>query len=155
MSYVIIPIINNMRIEWASHFNPDGTRRRPPPSTMHGWLAKMRGTLIGDEELRSRGMREMREAASARKYKQYSAQTGKSMFSFLGFGSSGQKQQPRKLQQRGTQSRRPTYESTNSRSSRRPPRRSSGTSHRSSQRPPSSRQQSYSTQTGQRRSSRR
>ncbi|KAF9464364.1 hypothetical protein BDZ94DRAFT_1256273 [Collybia nuda] len=58
-----------MKIEWASSvrlyrffhsfsryslaiplkFRADGTRRRPPPSTMHGWLAKMRGTLIGDE----------------------------------------------------------------------------------------------------------
>ena len=35
-------------------FRPDGSRRTPPPSTMHGWLAKMRGTLLGDEDLRTR-----------------------------------------------------------------------------------------------------
>ena len=35
-------------------FNSDGTRRKPPASTMHGWLAKMRGTLVGNEELRSK-----------------------------------------------------------------------------------------------------
>ncbi|KAF7355488.1 hypothetical protein MSAN_01465700 [Mycena sanguinolenta] len=56
-----------MKIEWASHFRSDGSRRRPPPSTMHGWLAKWRGTLSGNEELRSKGMREMRDA---RAYKQ-------------------------------------------------------------------------------------
>ncbi|TFK71803.1 hypothetical protein BDN72DRAFT_764324 [Pluteus cervinus] len=56
-----------MRIEWASDFRPDGTRReRPPPSTMHGWLAKMRGTLSGNEKLRSEGMREMRHAKAWR-----------------------------------------------------------------------------------------
>ncbi|KAF5388060.1 hypothetical protein D9615_000566 [Tricholomella constricta] len=43
-----------MKIEWASSFRPDGSRRRPPPSSMHGWLAKMRGTLLGNEELRSK-----------------------------------------------------------------------------------------------------
>ncbi|ESK94441.1 hypothetical protein Moror_8099 [Moniliophthora roreri MCA 2997] len=56
-----------MKIEWASDFHSDGTRRsRPRPSGMHGWLAKMRGTLIGDEKLRSRGMREIREAKALR-----------------------------------------------------------------------------------------
>lgn len=42
---------------------------RPKASIVHGWLAKMRGTLIGDEALRSRGMREMREAHAIRKWK--------------------------------------------------------------------------------------
>ncbi|KAJ7094582.1 hypothetical protein B0H15DRAFT_128971 [Mycena belliarum] len=58
-----------MKIEWASHFRSDGTRRKPPPSVMHGWLAKLRGTLIGNEELRTKGMQEMRAARSYSKSK--------------------------------------------------------------------------------------
>ncbi|TFK43705.1 hypothetical protein BDQ12DRAFT_675421 [Crucibulum laeve] len=77
-----------MKIDWASSFRPDGSRRKPPASTMHGWLAKMRGTLLGNESLRSRGMREMREARAMRKYnaakkKQHQARSGGSIFSFL------------------------------------------------------------------------
>ncbi|KAF7292314.1 hypothetical protein HMN09_01215100 [Mycena chlorophos] len=80
-----------MKIEWASHFRSDGSRRKPPPSVMHGWLAKMRGTLLGNEELRSKvgaklaklcqhqhaaqGMREMRDAKS---YKKIQSQRRKS-----------------------------------------------------------------------------
>jgi len=61
-----------MKIEWASNvckllmwiqceydsaekqYTPDGYRRTPPPSTIHGWLAKWRGTIIGNESLRNR-----------------------------------------------------------------------------------------------------
>ncbi|KAK0206331.1 hypothetical protein DFS33DRAFT_1313945, partial [Desarmillaria ectypa] len=44
-----------MKIEWEADFHRDGSRRKHPiPNTMHGWLAKMRGTLIGNERLRSR-----------------------------------------------------------------------------------------------------
>nr|GAT49056.1 predicted protein [Mycena chlorophos] len=64
-----------MKIEWASHFRSDGSRRKPPPSVMHGWLAKMRGTFLGNEELRSKGMREMRDAKS---YKKIQSQRRKS-----------------------------------------------------------------------------
>jgi hypothetical protein len=32
----------------------DGSIRPPRPSTMHGWLAKMRGTLLGNERLRNK-----------------------------------------------------------------------------------------------------
>ncbi|KAF8897723.1 hypothetical protein BD779DRAFT_1492221 [Infundibulicybe gibba] len=55
-----------MKIDWASNFRADGTRITPAPSTWHGWLAKMRGTLLGDEKLRSAGMREMRKAREIR-----------------------------------------------------------------------------------------
>ncbi|KAJ7068478.1 hypothetical protein C8F01DRAFT_1118299 [Mycena amicta] len=58
-----------MKIEWGSHFRSDGTRRKPPPSVMHGWLAKMRGTILGNEDLRSKGMKEMREARYYKKVK--------------------------------------------------------------------------------------
>ncbi|KAF9472956.1 hypothetical protein BDN70DRAFT_423390 [Pholiota conissans] len=152
-----------MKIEWASHFNPDGTRRRPPPSTMHGWLAKMRGTLIGNEELRSRGMREMREAAARRKRhaeaKRLHAATGKSIFSVFGFRGSSTTHQvphakPRVLQQqRAPPSRRTTHDSTRSGHLSRPPPRPSGTSNRTSHRRRT--QDSYTSQSGQRRSSRR
>ncbi|KIM46366.1 hypothetical protein M413DRAFT_441460, partial [Hebeloma cylindrosporum] len=111
-----------MKIEWASHFNPDGTRRTPPASTMHGWLAKMRGTLLGDEELRSKGMREMKRAREDRKYnarkkrQQRSTNTGKSIFSFLGIGKqSKSSQRPRTLQSGRPTARpstRPSYKST-------------------------------------------
>ncbi|KAJ6490391.1 hypothetical protein C8R47DRAFT_1215251 [Mycena vitilis] len=58
-----------MKIEWASHFRSDGSRRKPPPSVMHGWLAKMRGTLLGNESLRTKGMQEMRAARQYKKVK--------------------------------------------------------------------------------------
>ncbi|KAJ7843001.1 hypothetical protein B0H14DRAFT_2359250, partial [Mycena olivaceomarginata] len=32
-------------------FRRDGSRRKPIPYVMHGWLAKMRRTLLGNEEL--------------------------------------------------------------------------------------------------------
>ncbi|KAJ7929970.1 hypothetical protein B0H13DRAFT_1595843, partial [Mycena leptocephala] len=50
-------------------FRSDGSRRQPPPSVMHGWLAKMRGTLLGNEALRSKGMQEMRAARHYKKSK--------------------------------------------------------------------------------------
>ncbi|KAK7470441.1 hypothetical protein VKT23_001867 [Stygiomarasmius scandens] len=60
-----------MKIEYKTdaYFHSDGTRRvKPKASTMHGWLAKMRGTLLGDEALRSRGIREMKEAKALKKW---------------------------------------------------------------------------------------
>ncbi|GLB33988.1 hypothetical protein LshimejAT787_0108720 [Lyophyllum shimeji] len=70
-----------MKIEWASSFRADGSRRKPPPSTVHGWLAKMRGTLLGNETLRTKGMREMQ---AARIYKRKrNVQSGRSIFGFF------------------------------------------------------------------------
>ncbi|PBL02313.1 hypothetical protein ARMGADRAFT_249872 [Armillaria gallica] len=70
-----------MKIEWAADFHRDGSRRRHPiPNTMHGWLAKMRGTIIGDEKLRSKGMREMK---AAREYKRLHARRKKQPGGFL------------------------------------------------------------------------
>ncbi|KAJ3921853.1 hypothetical protein F5877DRAFT_64573 [Lentinula edodes] len=45
---------------------------------MHGWLAKMRGTLVGNEKLRSEGMREMRQAKANRKHRKQNKSQGKS-----------------------------------------------------------------------------
>lgn len=88
-----------MKIEWASNFRSDGTRCKPPPSTMHGWLAKMRGTLLGDEDLRSKGMREMREARAykANQRKRQQARTGQGFMSLFTVGSSRQKRPVRQL----------------------------------------------------------
>jgi hypothetical protein len=50
----------------------------------HGWLAKMRGTIIGNEALRSKGMREMEEARRNRKEKRRRSRQGR----FTIFGQS-------------------------------------------------------------------
>ncbi|KAF9453046.1 hypothetical protein P691DRAFT_802427 [Macrolepiota fuliginosa MF-IS2] len=70
-----------MKIEWPSHSRPRG----PPPSTIHGWLAKWRGTFSGNEHLRKRGMEEMRKAAAHRKARRIYEQrkTGKQGLSLL------------------------------------------------------------------------
>jgi len=94
-------------IEWPSSFRKDGSRRRPPPSTMHGWLAKMRGTLLGDEELRSKGMQEMRDARAARqrnRARKRQAQGGCTLFSL--FVARKQTSRP-SMRRRTTQGQRP------------------------------------------------
>ncbi|KAF4575093.1 hypothetical protein EYR36_006449 [Pleurotus pulmonarius] len=60
-----------MKIEWTSaQYHPDGTpRRRPLASTMHGWLTKLRGTLLDDEKTRWKGIQEMKEARAIRRWK--------------------------------------------------------------------------------------
>ncbi|KAI1786657.1 hypothetical protein LXA43DRAFT_897586 [Ganoderma leucocontextum] len=56
-------------IEWDSATERAHRRDRRKASTIHGWLVKMRGTLLGRESTRRVGIREMREAAAVRKYK--------------------------------------------------------------------------------------
>jgi len=74
-----------MKIEWDSD-QVDSRHRRPKASTVHGWLAKMRGTLVGNESLRSRGMREMREARAIRAHiKEKKAQQSSSKGGVLSF----------------------------------------------------------------------
>ncbi|KAF9491347.1 hypothetical protein BDN71DRAFT_1452943 [Pleurotus eryngii] len=60
-----------MKIEWTSaQYHPNGTpRRRPLASTMHGWLTKLRGTLLDDEKTRWKGIQEMKEARAIRRWK--------------------------------------------------------------------------------------
>ena len=65
-------------------------RKKPPASTVHGWLAKMRGTLVGDEALRSKGMREMEQARRNRGRRQMKDQAGN------GFGLFSMSAQPNK-----------------------------------------------------------
>ncbi|KAI9467359.1 hypothetical protein BJY52DRAFT_64827 [Lactarius psammicola] len=53
-------------IDWDSE--EDRRRRRRKASTIHGWLCMWRGTLIGNERVRQRGRREMKEARAIRAY---------------------------------------------------------------------------------------
>jgi len=65
---IIISIARTMKfdVEWES-YHADGRKRvRPPASTIHGWLTKMRGTLLDNETLRRNGIKEMQEARAMR-----------------------------------------------------------------------------------------
>ncbi|EIW61496.1 uncharacterized protein TRAVEDRAFT_18191 [Trametes versicolor FP-101664 SS1] len=56
-------------VEWDSE--EDGHRRhRRKASTVHGWVTKMRGTLLGSENTRRQGLYEMKEARAIRRHKQ-------------------------------------------------------------------------------------
>ncbi|KAF5390533.1 hypothetical protein D9757_002623 [Collybiopsis confluens] len=95
--YFCLLVCDLMKIEWASDFHRDGSRRnRPIPSTMHGWLAKMRGTLIGNEKLRSQGIREMKEAKAVRKYRKDKKALARSSKGFSLFGSHHKSQPPQR-----------------------------------------------------------
>jgi hypothetical protein len=60
-------------IVWES-FHSDGRPRNTPlPSTIHGWLTKIRGTLLDNETMRYRGIKEMKQAAAVRVHKQKEA----------------------------------------------------------------------------------
>ncbi|KAI0796895.1 hypothetical protein C8Q75DRAFT_802564 [Abortiporus biennis] len=65
-----------IEIEWEPASHNYQRRGRGPyipyrhkASTIHGWVTKLRGTLLGDEAVRRRGIREMRDARTTRKYK--------------------------------------------------------------------------------------
>ncbi|KAI0637970.1 hypothetical protein C8Q77DRAFT_401060 [Trametes polyzona] len=57
-------------IEWESDEERARHRHRRKASTVHGWVTKMRGTLLGSEATRQRGLREMKEARAIRRAKQ-------------------------------------------------------------------------------------
>ncbi|KAI9001356.1 hypothetical protein BD414DRAFT_474410 [Trametes punicea] len=63
-----MPVVGS--IEWDSDEDRARRRHHHKASTVHGWLTKMRGTLLGSESTRRRGIREMREARAIRRYKQ-------------------------------------------------------------------------------------
>ena len=124
---------------------------------MHGWLAKWRGTLLGNEELRSKvntfcpisaqwltlilqGMREMREARAVRKRraerdgKSHHASTGRSIFSIFSFYMGSSKKPVRKPANPRHHSSRSTHRTRQSHRSTqtvRPSPKSPGTSRRS------------------------
>ncbi|KAI0249997.1 hypothetical protein BJV78DRAFT_626378 [Lactifluus subvellereus] len=83
-----------IEINWDTE--EDRKRRRHKASTIHGWLVMWRGTLMGNENVRQRGRREMREARAMRAYYRQHSQAqaqaqaiGKSSgpFSIFRFGS--------------------------------------------------------------------
>ncbi|KAI0082428.1 hypothetical protein K474DRAFT_1655194 [Panus rudis PR-1116 ss-1] len=57
-------------IEWDSHADAHSRRRIPyrhKASTIHGWVTKLRGTLLDNEAVRKQGIQEMRDAKRIRK----------------------------------------------------------------------------------------
>ncbi|EKM59250.1 uncharacterized protein PHACADRAFT_249569 [Phanerochaete carnosa HHB-10118-sp] len=83
-------------IEWETDNDTrsDGTKRpySRKASMIHGWVTKMRGTLVGNERTRWKGIREMKAAKAIRKYKRQRAKEHSSrgqhdsgLFSFLSF----------------------------------------------------------------------
>ncbi|TFY53879.1 hypothetical protein EVG20_g9934 [Dentipellis fragilis] len=84
-----------LAVEWDAQ---DAARRRhkPKASTIHGWLCKMRGTLMGNESVRREGRYEMKEARAIRTYmKQRSKQQKKQAGGFSLFGLGGGSSRPR------------------------------------------------------------
>jgi len=57
-----------INVEWESSVIQHGHNRgKLKSSTVHGWLVKMRGTLVGDERMRRKGIEEMKSASRHRK----------------------------------------------------------------------------------------
>ncbi|KAI0677034.1 hypothetical protein C8Q78DRAFT_61663 [Trametes maxima] len=63
-----MPVIGS--IEWDSEEDRARGRHRHKASTVHGWVVKMRGTLLGRENTRRRGIREMERARDNRRHRQ-------------------------------------------------------------------------------------
>jgi len=81
-----------IEIDWDT--DDDRLRRRHKASTIHGWLCMWRGTLMGNEDIRQRGRREMREARAMRAYYRERPQAkassrGSRPFSFFRLGNFG------------------------------------------------------------------
>lgn len=59
-------------VEWDNHHDEHVRRRYPyrhKASTIHGWVTKLRGTLTGNEHVRSAGIREMKDARTIRRHR--------------------------------------------------------------------------------------
>ncbi|GJE84264.1 hypothetical protein PsYK624_003400 [Phanerochaete sordida] len=92
-------LVPDLEIEWDTDkdVRSDGTKRpySSKASTIHGWVTKMRGTLVGNERTRSKGIREMKAAKAIRQYKRQRAKDRRArgqssqggLFAFLGLGS--------------------------------------------------------------------
>ncbi|KAH9972946.1 hypothetical protein BGW80DRAFT_1252306 [Lactifluus volemus] len=77
-----------IEIDWDT--DDDRLRRRHKASTIHGWLCMWRGTLMGNEDIRQRGRREMREARAMRAYYRERSQakaSSRGPFSFFRLGN--------------------------------------------------------------------
>lgn len=142
-------------------YHSDGRPRNTPlPSTIHGWLTKMRGTLLDNEPMRHEGIKEMKQAKRVRAEREllgkpssrHAAKGPLIPFSFLrnrpkvtGGTPSRPAYSHRKSSSGHTQRRRTT-------SSHQRPRRASTADRRSSRRPSSSRKPSSSSRHNTRRS---
>jgi len=152
-------------IVWESYHSDGRPRNTPLPSTVHGWLTKMRGTLLDNETVRYQGIKEMKQAAAVRIHKQKEeaerrlrdlsrAKAGRQplrpaatqpllRLSFLrnrpkpaARGSTRHAASSRKSSSSHTQKRKPPSSSSR-------PRRSSASGNRGSKRPPTSRKSSH------------
>ncbi|CAL1701143.1 unnamed protein product [Somion occarium] len=59
-------------IEWDSNTDAHSRHRYPyrhKASTIHGWVTKLRGTLLDNEAVRRQGIREMQDAKRARQWR--------------------------------------------------------------------------------------
>lgn len=56
-------------VQCSSAHQPDASNHGRKASTIHGWVTKLRGTLIDDESIRRNGIREMRYARRIREWK--------------------------------------------------------------------------------------
>lgn len=78
----------------TSHLNikhlDDRTRRRHPyrykNSTIHGWVTKIRGTITGNERVRSSGIEEMKRAAKDRRRRRRRAEERRRAHSHSSWG---------------------------------------------------------------------
>lgn len=95
-----------IKIEWKSSHH-----RKPKASIVHGWLLKWRATFIGNERLRTEGIREMREAKYLRERKKRPKPAHQSLTkrsgSGLGLSSLRNGETHKKLHSTHSQSQRP------------------------------------------------
>ncbi|KAK7695764.1 hypothetical protein QCA50_000401 [Cerrena zonata] len=82
-------------IEWDANHDQHSRRRNPyrsKASTIHGWVTKLRGTLLDNEAVRRQGIREMKDAKHLREYrkqrKAHDRSRGGSHRGFLSFFTS-------------------------------------------------------------------
>jgi len=57
-------------VVWESYHSDGRPRNTPLPSTVHGWLTKMRGTVLDNEAIRRQGIKEMKQATAVRIHRQ-------------------------------------------------------------------------------------
>ena len=156
---------SNFQSSYLQYHSDGRPRNTPLPSTVHGWLTKMRGTLFDNETVRYQGIKEMKQAAAvrvhkkkeeaARKLRDHSrAKAGRPplrplakqpllRFSFL-------RNRPKPIGQGSTRPAATTRKSSSSRTQKKKqpssssrPRRSSASGNRNSKRPPTSRKASH------------
>ena len=61
---------SNLQSSYLQYHSDGRPRNTPLPSTVHGWLTKMRGTLLDNEPMRRQGIKEMKQATAVRIHRQ-------------------------------------------------------------------------------------